>query len=76
MERAIAIVSPQWASLVKHKHTTDPMNMEAINSIDIKVGNKVIGLINVNLIPPSATLGKTTMHSCVISIQHRAAAEP
>jgi hypothetical protein len=76
MGGTIAIVSPQWVSWVNSNHTTDPMGMGAINSIDIKVGDKVLRSINVYLILTTATIGKATMHSRVTSYQYRSTSEP
>jgi hypothetical protein len=52
------------------------MVMGAINSIDIKDGNKMLRSVNVYHIPTSAILAKATMNSRVTSNQPRATAKP
>jgi hypothetical protein len=70
MGGAIAIVNYKWKSFVCGT-STDPMGMGILNTIDIRLDDNRIRLINVYFLPRTLTTGKATLHSRITRHQQQ-----
>jgi hypothetical protein len=70
-------VSYKWSKfIVEGSLYTDPMGLEIINYIDIRLDDHWVGSINVYFMCPSVMASLATLHSRVTQYQHQANLHP